>query len=202
MYDHVEVSETIPPQFYKAVAEIIHYVQSRDAPLSATEAQSGVTVTFTFETDLDRYAGVLAQGLQRVAEDLRTIDLIDVVSYIRFGSYATIEDLLQSSTEMFFKHGALSFAWTAGVEMAWGEQPTISVGMEFRHAAVTVFFDLLLRANDNAVKIAGILFEEPRLESADKVQRLRDAIAEARLPAKIVVAAARQASAGAGGAGR
>lgn len=141
-------------------------------------------MNFSFETDLDRYAGVLAQGLQRVAEDLRTIDLVDVISYIRFGSYATLEDLLQSSTEMFFRHGVLSFAWTAGVDMAWGEEPTISVGMEFRHAAVTVFFDLLLRANDNAVRIGGILFEETRAGPADKVQRLRDAIADARLPAK------------------
>ena len=35
MYDHVEVSQAIPPQFYKAVAEIIHYVQSRDRPRPA-----------------------------------------------------------------------------------------------------------------------------------------------------------------------
>ena len=31
MYDLVEVGEMIPPEFYKAVAEVIHYVQSRDA---------------------------------------------------------------------------------------------------------------------------------------------------------------------------
>lgn len=31
MYDLVEVGELIPPEFYKAVAEVIHYVQSRDA---------------------------------------------------------------------------------------------------------------------------------------------------------------------------
>ncbi len=30
MYDLVEVGELIPPEFYKAVAEVIHYVQSRD----------------------------------------------------------------------------------------------------------------------------------------------------------------------------
>ena len=29
MYDHVEVSQAIPPQFYKAVAEVIHFIQSR-----------------------------------------------------------------------------------------------------------------------------------------------------------------------------
>ncbi|MBE7204023.1 MAG: flagellar type III secretion system protein FlhB, partial [Parafilimonas terrae] len=35
MYDLVEVDQAIPPQFYKAVAEIIHYVQTRNAPRSA-----------------------------------------------------------------------------------------------------------------------------------------------------------------------
>lgn len=29
MYDHVEVSQLIPPQFYKAIAELIHFLQSR-----------------------------------------------------------------------------------------------------------------------------------------------------------------------------
>ncbi len=31
MYDLVEVGEIIPPEFYKAVAEVIHYIQSRDS---------------------------------------------------------------------------------------------------------------------------------------------------------------------------
>ncbi|RYB03033.1 flagellar biosynthesis protein FlhB [Lichenibacterium ramalinae] len=30
MYDLVEVGELIPPEFYKAVAEVIHYIQTRD----------------------------------------------------------------------------------------------------------------------------------------------------------------------------
>ena len=32
MYDHVEVSQLIPAEFYKAVAEIIHFLQSRRTP--------------------------------------------------------------------------------------------------------------------------------------------------------------------------
>ena len=35
MYDNVEVGELIPPEFYKAVAEVIHYVQSRDTRSSS-----------------------------------------------------------------------------------------------------------------------------------------------------------------------
>jgi flagellar biosynthetic protein FlhB len=29
MYDHVEVSKMIPAEFYKAVAELIHFLQAR-----------------------------------------------------------------------------------------------------------------------------------------------------------------------------
>ncbi|MCW6507352.1 flagellar biosynthesis protein FlhB [Lichenifustis flavocetrariae] len=40
MYDHVEVSQAIPPQFYKAVAEIIHYIQSRSGGRSSPRLQA------------------------------------------------------------------------------------------------------------------------------------------------------------------
>ena len=39
MYDHVEVSKPIPPQFYKAVAEVIHFIQSRKAAKPLPRAQ-------------------------------------------------------------------------------------------------------------------------------------------------------------------
>lgn len=124
----------------------------------------------------------MADSLKGVADDLRTVDLADIVSYIRFGSYATIEDLLQSSTELFFKQGAVTFAWTAGADLAWGELPTVTIGMEFRHRAVSVFFDLCLRAFDESVKVRGILFEEPVGSPREKVSSLCKAIAQARLP--------------------
>lgn len=37
MYDHVEIAQAIPPQFFKAVAELIHYIQSQDALRSASK---------------------------------------------------------------------------------------------------------------------------------------------------------------------
>jgi flagellar biosynthesis protein FlhB len=42
MYDHVEVSQAIPPEFYKAVAEIIHYIQVRAARRGAPGSQAVV----------------------------------------------------------------------------------------------------------------------------------------------------------------
>lgn len=139
-------------------------------------------MTYSFETDLGPYAGIMAESLKGVADELRVLDPIDLISFIRFGSYATLEDLLQSSTELFFQHGALSFGWTAGVDMAWGELPTVILGMEFRHRAVSVFFDLCLRACDESVRIGAVLFEQPVAGGDEKVRQLREAIAEARVP--------------------
>ena len=36
MYEHVHVSQLIPAEFYKAVAELIHFIQARNARAART----------------------------------------------------------------------------------------------------------------------------------------------------------------------
>ena len=126
-------------------------------------------MTKYFETDLECYSAILSDNLRDVATELRTIDLVDLVSYIRFGSFATLDDLIQSSTELFYKAGTISFAWTARADIGWEDLPTVTVGLEFRHAAISVFFDLSLRAFDQSVKVCGIMFDDPVATPADKL---------------------------------
>ena len=42
MYDSVEVGELIPAEFYKAVAQVIHYIQSRNTRRSSSQASTVV----------------------------------------------------------------------------------------------------------------------------------------------------------------
>lgn len=132
--------------------------------------------------DDEAYAALLADSLAEVVGDLRTIDIVDLVSFIRFGSFAAIEDLIHSSTELFFKPGTLISAWTACVDMAWESLPVVTLGMEFRHPAVSVFFDLLLGGLEQGVAVRAILFEEPVGDLAEGLVALGRAIAEARIP--------------------
>ncbi len=161
MYDLVEVGELIPPEFYKAVAEVIHYVQSRDTRRPSIPRPDGDALTYLAEPDDGAYAAVLADSLRDVAADLRTIDPVDLVSFIRFGSFPAIEDLIQSSAELFFRHGTLTSAWTACVDLAWDSLPLVTLGLEFRHPIVSVFFDLLLGARGDDVAVRSVMFEEP-----------------------------------------
>ena len=139
-------------------------------------------MTYLAESDDGAYAAVLADSLRDVAADLHTIDPVDLVSFIRFGSFPAVEDLIQSSAELFFKHGTLMSAWTARVDLAWDSLPLVTLGLEFRHPLVSVFFDLLLGAGGDEVAVRSVMFEQPVADRAGGLANLARALVEARLP--------------------
>ena len=128
------------------------------------------------------YADILERHLKEVADELRTIDILELINFIQAESFAALEDLLQSSTELFFRDGTLTFAWTARVDVNWETAPIVTLGMEFRSDSVAVFFDLLLGAFDHAARIGGILFEADGADDFMGPAHLCEALARARLP--------------------
>ncbi len=137
------------------------------------------------ESERGAFAVILTHGLSGVIEELRTIDPIDLVSFVRFGSYAALEDLLQSSTELFFRENTVTFGWTAGVDLSWDQGPTVTLGMEFRQGDVSVFFDLSLSAATHSVDVVSVLFDPPCRDSAEQLAVLAEAVADAHLPKRL-----------------
>ena len=127
------------------------------------------------------FAAILSDGLKEVVDELRAIDPVDLVSYIRFGSLAAIDDLLQSSTELFFQEGTLTFGWRAGTDVRWGDLPTVTLGMEFTHRSVSVFFNLSLGTLDSMVEVCGILFDPDCRDPNERIARLSEAITDAHV---------------------
>ncbi len=125
---------------------------------------------------------VIAEGIVDVATELRLADVSDLVLFIRNDQTANIEDLVNSSTELYFKNGTLKYALVAGCSVRWDAAPTILLDMEFRHAAVSVFFRLVLSQSRAAVEIIDVFFDEKGLDPELKTQRLVDAVADAKLP--------------------
>ncbi|MET0568917.1 MAG: hypothetical protein ABWZ74_07555 [Hyphomicrobiaceae bacterium] len=123
----------------------------------------------------------LADGLREVASELRLIDAIDLVTFIRAEQFGNIKTLVSSSTEMFFKPGTVSFGSSGDVDLKWGGAPSVALDMEFRHMRVNVYFRLLLEALHAGVEINHIAFEEGSQDPDENTRRLVDAIADARL---------------------
>jgi hypothetical protein len=127
----------------------------------------------------------LAEGMKQAAAELRLVDLVDFITYIRTEQFANIEDIVNSSVELLFRPGTLTFGWAADLSVDWGKPPRIMLDMEFRHLSVSVFFGLALEAEHAYIDIRYISFENASDDPAENTGRLVETIADARLPASI-----------------
>jgi hypothetical protein len=127
---------------------------------------------------------IIADAIVEVATELRLADASELMVLIRNNQDANIADLVNSSTELYFKPGALKYALSAGCNVGWDSAPTIALDMEFRRQSVCVFFRLLLGRSKAGVDILDIIFDEKGLDQKSKTQRLAEAVADARLPTR------------------
>ena len=103
---------------------------------------------------------IIADALVDFASELRLTDAAELMSMIQNDHAANIADLVNSSTELFFKSGTLRYALSASFKAPWDATPTVEIDMEFRHAAVCAFFRLNIGQRRAGVEILDILFEE------------------------------------------
>lgn len=124
---------------------------------------------------------IIANAMVDVATEIRLADPSELILMIRGEQAANIADLVNSSSELFFKSGTLRYALSAGCDVQWDSTPTIRLDMEFRHAAVCAFFRLMIGRKRAAVDVVEILFDDDNLDADAKDERLSAALAAARL---------------------
>ncbi len=124
---------------------------------------------------------LLAESLADVATELRLINVVDLIVYVHAQRCANLEDLVNSSAELYFKHGALRYAWSADLEVLWDALPTISLNMEFCWHGVTAFFNLCLNAARAGVDIQHLAFDGSCGEAAERLRLFSLAVADSRL---------------------
>jgi hypothetical protein len=127
---------------------------------------------------------LIADALVDVASELRLTDAAELVAMIRHDHAANIADLVNSSTELFFKSGTLRYALWASVTAPWDGTPVVALDMEFRHAMVSAFFRLTIGQRQAGVQIRDILFDEQGLSASAQTRRLAEALRRARVPRK------------------
>jgi hypothetical protein len=108
------------------------------------EKKHELTATQYGSVDRSAQERILADAMVEVATELRLADLTELFLMIRSDQAANLADLINSSSELFFKNGALKYALSAGCELRWESAPTVQLDLEFRHATVTVFFRLTI----------------------------------------------------------
>ena len=124
---------------------------------------------------------VIAAALTDVASELRLTDVAELINLIRNDEAANLADLVNSSTELFFKSGTLRYALTASFKAPWDATPEVALDMEFSHARVSAFFRLTIGRRRAGVEVIDVLFDEQGLDERAKVERLTAAFASARV---------------------
>ena len=124
---------------------------------------------------------IVANGIREFAAELRLIDVGDLIAFIHDEKFANIEDLVNSSTELFFKQGTMNFAWAAALDVTWNQPPTILIDMEFHHMSISAFFTLALKNSYGCIDIKHIWFASPSPDEDHDTARLAQAMADARL---------------------
>jgi hypothetical protein len=136
-------------------------------------------------TSVERYQEFerqINESLKEVALELRSVDVIDLASYIHTLKLANVGDLINSALELYFKPHTFVFAYSGEVELTWFGRPSVSLDMELHSAGVDVYFRLYIEAltvgvHINYVSIDGIVGDE-RCDAL----RLSRALDTARLP--------------------
>jgi len=123
----------------------------------------------------------LAEGLRDVASELRLIDPADFIAFIRTEQFGNIRNLVNSSTEMFFKPGTISFGLSGEVDAPWGCAPCISLDMEFHHLNVSAYFRLVLPSLHAGIEISSVSFEGGSEDPDKNTARLVEALEDARV---------------------
>ncbi len=127
------------------------------------------------------YEEAIAHALVDVATELRLADPAELMLMIRKEQAANIADLVNSSTELFYRHGTFRYALTASFEMKWNSTPTASFEMEFNNANVCAFFRLMIGERRAGVNVRHVFFDEPDVGYASRRRRLAEAIIDARI---------------------
>ena len=130
---------------------------------------------------VEHLANAVSAAFGSVAAELRLVEVGDFIAFIHDEKFANIQDIVNSSVELFFKRGALSFGWGADYELDWNGSPAIVLDMEFRRASVWLGFKLVLRAVQTDVKIVYFSSGKSSSDSMQDVAALIEAIADARL---------------------
>ena len=178
LYKAVEVDKMIPPEFYKAVAEIVFFLFGRQARTRPLARNRHAEARQELHLRSREGAGRRSQGRgfraapDRCRRSHRLHPHRAVRQYRQPGEFVD-RALLQA--------GHLSFGLSGDIKLKWGEAPSVSLDMEFHHMRVAVYFRLLLQALQAGIEIDYITFEEGSADPEANTTRLVEAIADARL---------------------
>lgn len=124
---------------------------------------------------------LVAKAIEEVASELRLVDVVDYVAYVRLEHFSTIADIVESAAELYFLPGTLSFGHGGEARLGWSGEPEILLDMQLKPKGATVYFTLKLTDRTAAVTVNYVSFDQSSDDPAENSRFLEAALAASRL---------------------
>jgi hypothetical protein len=125
----------------------------------------------------------LNEAMKEVSLELRSVDVIDLASFLHTMKLANVGDLINSALELYFRPRSLIFSYSGDVELTWFGNPSVGLDMELHSAGVDVYFRLVIEALSVGVHINYLALDGVSCTEPCDASRFSKAIDAARLPA-------------------
>jgi hypothetical protein len=140
-------------------------------------------VTKTSNSRFPDYERQINEAMREVALELRSVDVIDLASYLHMLKLANVGDLINSALELYFKPRTLTFSYSGDVELTWFGRPSVGLDMELHSAGVDVYFRLVIEALTVGVHINYLSIDGVTCVEQCDAERFSKAIDAARFEA-------------------
>ena len=122
---------------------------------------------------------LICLNIRSFIADLCLTDRSFLIANIINGSHDAINDIVESSSEMFFKPGTLSYAYGSRLAERFNATPAIAMDMRFVRKAVFVSF--LLHIEDDFIGVSLVDFRQRSSQGNVALSELSDAFYDARI---------------------
>jgi hypothetical protein len=123
---------------------------------------------------------LVADAIRPVATELRLIDAADFIALLRFESYASLADLVESAAELYFLPGTVNFGLGGNYNLEWNSCPEIILDLELKPRGVTVYARLVLAGEAAGIEISHINFQQPSSDPDENTAFLARSLEEAK----------------------
>ncbi|WKL27413.1 hypothetical protein Q1M63_20665 [Sinorhizobium meliloti] len=123
---------------------------------------------------------MVAEAIRPVATELRLIDAADFIALLRFESYASIADLVESAAELYFLPGTVNFGLGGNYNLDWDSRPEVILDLELKPRGVTVYARLVLAGDTAGIEISHINFQQPSGDPDENTAFLAKSLAESK----------------------
>jgi len=131
---------------------------------------------------------IVAEAIQEVVAELRLVDVADYVAFIRLEHFACLSDIVDSAAELYFMPRTVRLGNGAEAQLAWDAPPRIVLDLELRPRGATVYFALTLAADNAAVEVNYVAFDNPDADPEKNTSFLAAALEDARIRPSIAMA--------------